>query len=281
MDFTCDERPSDSPFIERVWRSQGEPAGTFVSMSQAHCEMVVTRHQGKITLTVRGPETRATPAHCPADTEFIGIQFRVGAFLRLFPARMVLDRQDVNLPEATGQSFWLHGSAWQFPSFENADTFVNRLVRDGLLVNDPIVDAVLEGQPLAVSPRTIQRRFLQATGMTYGTFGQIERARSALSLLKQGVSILDTVHEAGYADQPHLTRAMKHFIGQTPAQITDENRSERLSFLFKTTPLLPGYADSIDQRKEQSLEKNHRRRVFIPGWRDGSAAKLALPLHQR
>jgi AraC-like DNA-binding protein len=47
----------------------------------------------------------------------------------------------------------------------------------------------------------------------------------------------DVVYEAGYFDQPHLTRALKHFIGQTPAQIMDRSRSQQLSFLYKTAPL--------------------------------------------
>jgi methylphosphotriester-DNA--protein-cysteine methyltransferase len=68
--------------------------------------------------------------------------------------------------------------------------------------------------------------------MTHSTIRQIERARHATYLLKQGVSILDTVHEAGYFDQPHLTRSLKFFIGQTPAQII--RADEQLSFLYKT-----------------------------------------------
>jgi methylphosphotriester-DNA--protein-cysteine methyltransferase len=40
-----------------------------------------------------------------------------------------------------------------------------------------------------------------------------------MTLLRQGASILDTVYQAGYFDQPHLTRALKRFTGQTPAQI--------------------------------------------------------------
>jgi methylphosphotriester-DNA--protein-cysteine methyltransferase len=48
---------------------------------------------------------------------------------------------------------------------------------------------------------------------------QAERARRAEALLRQGVSILDTVFEAGYYDQPHLTRSLKQFIGHTPGQI--------------------------------------------------------------
>jgi hypothetical protein len=42
--------------------------------------------------------------------------------------------------------------------------------------------------------------------------------------LQQGVSILDTVEQAGYFDQPHLTRSLKYLIGQTPAQIREKSR---------------------------------------------------------
>jgi helix-turn-helix protein len=237
MDLTCDERPSDSPFVERVWRSRSEYAGPFISTANTHYEMVVTRYKGKITLTVRGPETRATPAYCPAEAEFIGIQFKAGTLMPTFPAKMVMDRQDANLPEASSQSFWLNGSAWQYPDYENADTFVEGLVRDGLLLGDPVVGAVLRGQALELSLRSVQRRFLRATGLTYGAVSQIERARYATTLLKHGISILDIVNQVGYADQPHLTRSLSRFIGQTPAQIICKSRLQPLSFLFKAVPI--------------------------------------------
>jgi methylphosphotriester-DNA--protein-cysteine methyltransferase len=123
------------------------------------------------------------------------------------------------LPEAGSKTFWLNGSAWEFPTFENVETFVNRLVREEILVRDPVVGAVLCDQPPALSFSTIRRRFLQVTGLTPGKVRQIERARKAATLLAQGASILDTVDKAGYFDQPHLTRSLKHFMGQTPAQI--------------------------------------------------------------
>jgi methylphosphotriester-DNA--protein-cysteine methyltransferase len=55
--------------------------------------------------------------------------------------------------------------------------------------------------------------------MTQSHIRQIDRARRAETLLQQGMSILDTVYEAGYFDQPHLTRALKQWIGHTPTQI--------------------------------------------------------------
>ncbi len=236
VDLTCDERPSDSSFVERIWHSHtGDGGGSFISMAESHWSIVVTRFSGRTMLTVRGPETRATPAFAPDGAEFFGIMFRPGAFMPDMPAGMVMDRRDVTLPEGASRSFWLKGRAWQFPDYENADTFVDWLARENLLVYDPVVSAVLQGQPLEMSQRTVQRRVLQATGLTHGTLSQIQRARNALTLLKEGKSILDVVEQAGYADQPHMTRSLKHYIGQTPAQILTEGR-EKLSFLFKTTP---------------------------------------------
>jgi methylphosphotriester-DNA--protein-cysteine methyltransferase len=65
----------------------------------------------------------------------------------------------------------------------------------------------------------VQRRFQRATGMSHGLIAQIERAQRAAALLAQGVSILDTVEQAGYADQPHLTRSLRRFVGRTPAEL--------------------------------------------------------------
>lgn len=219
MPFDSQERSSDSPYVEKVWRTRSDQAGAFMSQANTHWEMVITRHMGRTFFTVRGPETRATPADFPADAEFMGIVFKLGAFMPHLPISRLRDRQDVTLPEATRQSFWLLGMAWQIPDYDNVDTFINRLVRTDLLVHDPVVDAVLRGRAPVMSVRTLQRRFVQATGLTYKTIQQIERVQRAQTLLQQDVPILDTALETGYFDQSHLTHALKRFVGQTPAQI--------------------------------------------------------------
>jgi methylphosphotriester-DNA--protein-cysteine methyltransferase len=126
---------------------------------------------------------------------------------------------NIVLPSTSGRSFSLCHSAWQFPNYENADTFVDQLVRSGILVQDPVMSAIHQGQSPSLSLRMVQYRVLRSTGLSQRTIRQIERARYATALLKQGVSIFDTVYEAGYNDQPHLTRSLKHFIGHTPAEI--------------------------------------------------------------
>jgi len=234
--FTLDERLSDSPFVERIWCAGSEHGGPFLSIAMSHWEMVVTRLEGRTTVTVRGPETKVTPLHCPAGGEWLGIRFRLGTIMPDLPASALVDAA-TNLPELGRRAFWLQGSAWEIPDFDNVEAFVERLVRDGLLVRAPVVDAMLHNQLNERSLRTAQRHFVRTTGLTHSAVRRIERARYATTLLQQGVPILDAVHQAGYFDQPHLTRSLKRLIGQTPAQIMDSRKAEQLSFLYKTAPL--------------------------------------------
>jgi hypothetical protein len=230
MIFNFEERPSDSPHVEVVWRNRSESGGQFISMASSHWQMVITKHEGKTKLTLRGPETKATPAYCPPGAEHFGIYFKHGVVMPHLPAIHLRDGM-LDLPEGRSNSFWLNGSTWQIPDYENADTFVECLVHDELLTREPAVDAALRAVTPVLSVRSVQRRFLKATGLTRGTLSQIDRARYATSLLRREVSILDTVDLAGYSDQPHLTRSLKYFIGQTPAQLIQKDETSQLSFL--------------------------------------------------
>jgi AraC-like DNA-binding protein len=240
-----EDRASDSPFVERVWHCYSEGEAPFLSIAASRCELVVSRFQGQVTMTVRGPETRAiAQGDCPEEGEWIGILLKLGTFLPHLPTRTLVD-VGVDLPTVSRNSFSFSGSSWQFPDYDNADTFVDWLVRKGLLARDPVVDAALQGHLPDRSLSTIQRRFLRATGLTQNAVRQIERARYAMQLLQQGVSILDTVDMAGYFDQPHLTRSLRRFIGQTPVEIREKSRPEQMPFLYKTTPFVISHTISV------------------------------------
>jgi AraC-like DNA-binding protein len=233
--LNVDSHPSDSPLVETIWHSQSSQAGPFLSIASSHWEMIVSQHEGRIYLSIRGPETHPTVAHCPPDGDWLGIQFKHGVFMPHLPVIKLVDG-NVDLPEASSRSFWLHGSAWEFPTFENVDVFLARLVKEELLVCDPVVASTLQAHAVDLSLRSVQRRFLRATGLTHGAVSQIERAHLAVALLLQDVSILDTVEQAGYADQPHLTRSLKRLIGQTPAQLASERNAMPLSYSSVITP---------------------------------------------
>jgi AraC-like DNA-binding protein len=220
VSFTSvDIRHSDSPLIEVIWHGHRDSSGHYLSYASSEWWLLFVKKAGKTQGYLYGPETQATCCSaCTADAEILGIAFKLGTFMpHLPPAHVVND--DLMLPRASDQAFWLKGSAWQFPRFDDAETFAQWLEQDGLLVRDPVVSAALQGETLDVSPRCLQYRFRSVTGLSQRTILQIERARRARELLAQGVSVFDTVYETGYADQSHLTRSLKHFMGQTPTQL--------------------------------------------------------------
>jgi AraC-like DNA-binding protein len=226
------DRPSDSPFIERVWRCHSEGGGPFLAVASSHWEFVVTRLAGETTITLHGPETKPREVYCPPDGEWFAIRFKAGTFMPALPVSRLRDGNDVNLPGAMRNRFRLDGSAFEIPNFDNAEVFVDRLVRRGLLVRDAAVAAALAGDDEAVNARTAQRHFLHATGMSHTMLRQIDRARHATMLLRDGLSPGDVVFETGYFDQAHLTRSLRRLIGLTPARIAREE--QQLSFLYKT-----------------------------------------------
>jgi hypothetical protein len=214
-------RQSDSPYIEAIWRGHSDPNYARTCPADSRWNILLLKEKGRVKVTVEGPTTRAIYKFTAESTEFLVIKFKLGVFLPAFLLSELVNT-DLLLPEGAGKSFWLNGATWQWPDFENAEVFVNRLARQEILSHDRVVRATLQNQPQEISPRTVRRHFLQTTGLTPKELQQIERAQQAANLLQQGKSILDTVVAAGYADQPHLTRSLKRFFGMTPAQFGKE-----------------------------------------------------------
>jgi AraC-like DNA-binding protein len=227
-------RISDSPCIEQVWRCHSEGSGPFLAVASSHWELVISNVRGATSITLHGGELQAREVYCPPDGEWYAIRFRPGTYMPRFPAGKMMNGNDLDLPLASRRRFLLDGRKWEIPSFDNAEVFVARLVKAGMLARDPVVENVLADDAGEMSLRTAQRRFQRAIGMTRARLRTIERARLATILLRNGLAIADVVHEAGYFDQAHLTRALRHHVGLTPREIARGTR--QLSFLYKTPP---------------------------------------------
>lgn len=233
MGLDTEDRPSDSPYVARVWRSHSSGVEHMTSVATSIWELVVWTYRGLVHVAVRGPETVASAAEVPDDSEAFGISFSHGTSMPHLPMSRLVDAE-LECPRVSASAFVLKGEEWSIPTFENAEEFVARLVRAGVLVRDPLVAEVVEGGTPNVGARSVQRRVAAATGLTQGAIRQVERARQAAVLLGEWVAPVDVVHRLGYYDQPHLARSLTRFIGRTATQLLRQNAAEPLSLLYKT-----------------------------------------------
>lgn len=180
--------------------------------------LVFFRRAGQAYASITGPETRTGTAPVPRDASFTGIDFAVGTSLRAVPTPALVD-SGIELPDTTRRSFRLDGVRWETPGPDDAEALVERLVRAGSVVRDPLLVDELRGHRPAVSGRTVERRFRAATGLTQGAVRQIERARTAARLLAGGDTAPGVVDKLGYFDEPHLARAMRSYVGRTVGQL--------------------------------------------------------------
>jgi hypothetical protein len=237
MPLDNEDRPSDSPYVHRVWRSRASGVARMTSIATSNWELVFWSHEGRAHAAVRGPETAASSVEVPDGSESFGITFAHGTSMPHLPPARLVDSA-LESPHATARRFVLRGDEWPVPSFDSAEQFVARLVREGVVVRDPLVDDIVAGGHPEVGARSAQRRVAAATGLTQGGIRQIERARRAAILLGDGVSPLDVVNRLGYYDQPHLARSLLRFIGRTATDLRRRDGEQPpLSLLYKTEPV--------------------------------------------
>jgi hypothetical protein len=213
-------RGSDSPWVDTVWACTSEQVAEMTSVASTCWGLVFWELDGAAYAAVTGPETRTKVAPVPAGATFVGIEFAVGTSLRTAPTPALVDR-GIELPDVTRRHFELDGARWETPGRDDAEALVERLVRAGAVLRDPLVAEVRRGGHAGASERTIERRFRTATGLTQGAVRQIERARDAAALLAAGVPVGDVVGTLDYFDEPHLAHALRRYVGRTARQLRE------------------------------------------------------------
>jgi hypothetical protein len=224
MAFDYEERVSPSRFVDVIWRTFDTSDGTYLAAADACWDMIFIRSAHGNRALLSGPSTQITPVPYRAGNRNVGIRFHRGSFLTHVPTTAMVDTTEA-LPMPTAESFVLAEREWPMPTYETADDFVAQLEGLNLLSDDPLVNAVLRGEPAASSIRSVQRHVSQVTGLTMNRIRQIVRAREAAERLRRGESILDVTHDMGYADQAHLTRDLKRLTGYTPGRTKERDEA--------------------------------------------------------
>lgn len=220
MGLQLTTRRSDSPWVDAVWTCTSDRVEEMTSVATPRWGLVFWEREGRAYAGVTGPETAAGPAPVPAEATFVGIDLAIGTVLRGLPGSSLVDG-GVDLVDTTHRSFRLAGSRWPTPGADDAESLVERLVRDGALARDPVVGEVLRGVRPPLSERSLERRFRTTTGLTRGAVRQIERVHEAVDLLAAGKAPVEVADALGYFDQPHLARALRRFVGRTATQLRE------------------------------------------------------------
>lgn len=209
--------------IESAAQAEIAEGAQLIRPAENNWHLVLIKHAGETRAVLVGPWTGWGVATLPEAAEVLWLKFRLGTTLTSRPVQTYRD-QEVVLHPATRHSFWLDDRAWPVPDFGEAELFAERLERTGVLTFDPLIDEVLRGEASDLAARTVRHRLVQATGLSLNHIRQVQRAQQAAEMLRQGMPIPETVYQAGYFDQPHLTRSLRRWVGHTPAHLLRPNR---------------------------------------------------------
>jgi hypothetical protein len=234
--FEHRDTEADASVVDRVWRTRSDAEDTMTSAARTCCQLILTRMQGRLLASLRGPETRAATVPVPPDAEFLGVRFTLGTVLRPHPAASIVDGY-VPFPVTDSGRVVIGGEDWEAPTYENVEHFVRRLQDAGLLVKSRLEGAEHfarhpDGHP---SKRTLQRQYRAITGLSQTAVTQIDRANAAATMLRDGLDWRTVVEATGYFDQAHLAHALRRYVGRS-ARGLQTGDDATMSFLYKTCP---------------------------------------------
>jgi AraC-like DNA-binding protein len=206
-----------SPFVARVSFLQVDHVSETLATPDGTWDLVFIQNAGGIRAIRSGLTTRPVRLFHSEGEQILAISFKPSVNMVTVDDVASLDRG--YLLESDRKKFVVAGEVFEIPTFNNADVFVDRLARAGLLRANRAVQSILDGQSVAISERTLQRQFKLTTGMTHKHFTMIERAALAAERLRKGESAQNVVHALGFYDQAHLINSLRKIIGQTPSQL--------------------------------------------------------------
>jgi AraC-like DNA-binding protein len=184
-------------------------------------------------LFVRGADTRPHAVGRFPDRTFVAVRFRPGAaaaVLGLYGAELADARVGVSALWGRAEMERLEDrlTACASPG-EAADVLEEIVAARVRELPDPAVEAVVAAlrspdarvailaNRIGLSERQLLRRCTTAFGYGPKTLGRILRFQRFRALAAaRSVSLAELAAEAGYADQPHLTRECVRLAGETP-----------------------------------------------------------------
>jgi hypothetical protein len=219
MSLIVTSREVDLPVVAGITHTRFTAGGQTLMQPDGCWDFAIfTRFDGSRFVLRTGLTTRPDLVDYEAGDEILTISFRPSMHMSLMPGE-IMRNVGVMLEGIGKDRFWLGTDVLEVPTLENADVFADRLIRSGIIEENPLVASVVDGHPMAMSERTLQRHFLKTTGLTYKHFTLVQRAQQAVTMLRMGRPAVDVAFALGFSDQAHMINSLKAIMGQTPREI--------------------------------------------------------------
>jgi AraC-like DNA-binding protein len=226
-------RPSPrlAPYVDHYWFSARATAPAIQLLPDGRVDLVIARTSSQAACTVYGSVTAQTRLDLTPGACYVGVQFRPGQARHVLAASAwELTNAAVNGTDALQLALTMALDARtplemvaaldaalqrRLIEMQPAVTRVDRIVAQIEAARGQITIAQLADK-FAVSRRQIERDVLAAVGLAPKAYASILRFRHAAELLQGGAPLPDAAVVAGYADQSHLSRAIRRYTGLTP-----------------------------------------------------------------
>lgn len=225
--------PQAARKTEAQWSFSPATPGTAIILPDGRCDIILRTardDQNTVTPVITGPATLPYTISYTANDAWIGLRLHPTQAAALWGQHIDNAKNNVlRGPQALSH----------LPQLHTLKTAAQLHALVAILPTNPVHPLLprtltlchLSGGRMPVStlaqhvgcaPRHLTRIFRAATGLTPKTYCAIIQFHRALALLKtHQLRPADAAFEAGYADQPHMTRNFRRLSGFSPARIPD------------------------------------------------------------
>ena len=227
--------------VEALWTVYDAGPCNFLVLPDGRADLIArfrVREDGRCTDIVPmvvGPSSLAHVVPIVREDGFVGVRLRPGRLGATGPASELADRR-LSGPDAIARVPALRRLPTTAGSIEAmTEVFISTVSGLDAVSFLPDVEAALDRLHLAggrlgagdlaaslgLGPRQLHRRFARHVGLSPQVYAAVLRFQRAVRLQRRGLGLAAAAHEAGYADQAHMTRAYRRHAGVTPAYLPE------------------------------------------------------------
>jgi hypothetical protein len=210
------ERTSELESIASVWTGTASEITPRTVLADPCISIILVKSNDSAEVIIRGPETKPRSEILLPGYTWTGIRLQPGVQLKNFPTQHFTDSFRM-LPADSNGRFQFEGTLLQFPDFNNAEQLIEQMHDLGYISGKVFNSQEFPKQ--GMSSKSYYRFIKRSTGLSPYKLHQLQRMAEAFHLLRQGVSPATVAAELGFADQAHLHRAVKQFLGHTPKEL--------------------------------------------------------------